>query len=214
MSLLTLEHWLQQHLPEVVADLAPPATDQELDAFAAHHQLTLPASLRALYRWHNGQFDRCCSGPFYGLTFLSLQQSSERLRTLSEQWERFPAWRAEQMQAEREVSPEGAIKPWHSNPRWIPFAHDFAGNGLAFDLDPGPSGTVGQVINYGPDEMVLYAIAPSLEAFLAWMLSELKAGNYRLGPDTGEGREFNTLEPHTDHFLASLPEMLARRMDA
>ena len=45
----------------------------------------------------------------------------------------------------------GALQPRLVHPGWIPFAHDHSGNHLAIDTVPGPNGTAGQILEFGPD---------------------------------------------------------------
>ena len=47
--------------------------------------------------------------------------------------------------------PAGHIRETYSNAGWIAIARDGGGHALGVDLDPGPMGTVGQVITFGRD---------------------------------------------------------------
>jgi hypothetical protein len=51
---------------------------------------------------------------------------------------------------------------------------------LGIDLDPGPSGIVGQVINFGRNEEDKYVLATSWAQFLEDFADELEAGNFVL----------------------------------
>ena len=70
-----LDQWLETHLPELHADLAPGATDAAIAEFEQQVGRAFPESLKALYRWHDGQEDEVNTGPFFGLTFLSLAEA-------------------------------------------------------------------------------------------------------------------------------------------
>ncbi|WP_342662506.1 SMI1/KNR4 family protein [Deinococcus apachensis] len=76
--------------------------------------------------------------------------------------------------------PPGAVRPVTFSPAWFPFASDGGGNGLAVDLNPGPAGTLGQVITFGPDELTRLVLAPSLPAFLDWVADQIEAGRVTL----------------------------------
>src|SRR5450830_782995 len=73
-SFYDFEAWLTEHLPEVVSDLNPGATEGELEAFASKLNIVLPEQFKALYRWHNGQRMDVNSGPWYGLNFIPLSK--------------------------------------------------------------------------------------------------------------------------------------------
>jgi cell wall assembly regulator SMI1 len=62
--------------------------------------------------------------------------------------------------------PAGHIREVYSNPGWIAIGRDGGGNALGVDLDPGPMGTVGQVITFGRDIERKHVLAPSLPVFV------------------------------------------------
>ena len=206
-SFNVFEEWLANNLPEILSDLNPGATEDELRTFAAELNVTLPAGFVELYRWHNGQKMEIHTGPWYGLIFIPLS------RVLSE----WLSWRDVLCQSSPEslVSlnsnatsvPPGFVRCLYANNRWIPFAYDWAGNYLGIDLDPDEKGTFGQVINFGRDEERKIAIAPSVGVFVNWVVAELKAGNFNIKTESDGGRSFNTLRPEKYHFLDSLAVM-------
>jgi cell wall assembly regulator SMI1 len=193
MSLVDFEQWLRKHLPEAAESLNPGATEQELARLSEATGVILPAPFVELYHWHNGQQKRCPTGIFYGLRFMALED------VLKE-------WRNQESQDGDQALPATttkAVKSALANKRWIPFATDDDGNFLAVDLDPGPRGTSGQVINFGIDEVLQYALAADVASFIAWMVGQLRRGNHRIEQQPDGGRSFNTSEPETEHFLDS-----------
>ena len=201
-----LDRWLATHLPEVAADLNPGASDAALDRFAAAVDVVLPPDFRALYRWHDGQKGRAVGGPWYGLGFQTLQQ-------VQEDWSLWAKIVDDSVASDPEFLTEfqtsvvpGVVKPLYASKRWVPFAQDWGGNHLGIDLDPDVKGVAGQVINFGRDEEDKRAIAPSITAFVEWMLGELRRGNFSIErrPD---GRVFNTLRPPSQHFLDAIPTL-------
>jgi cell wall assembly regulator SMI1 len=193
MSLVDFEQWLRKHLPEAAESLNPGATDHELARMGEESAVTLPVQFLDLYRWHNGQQRKCPTGIFYGLRFMPLEE------VLKE-------WRNHASLIEDQGTPAeatGVVKTAMGNERWIPFATDDGGNFLAIDLDPGPRGKNGQVINFGADEVLQYALATDVASFVAWTVSQLRDGNHRIEQEPDGGRSFNTSEPDTAHFLDS-----------
>jgi cell wall assembly regulator SMI1 len=201
--LADLDVWMAGHLPEVAADLNPGATDAQLDRLSAKIGAPLPDDFRALYKWHNGQKgDKVYVGPWYGLTFLSLDRVLEQWKT----WVKVIDHSLDpQSMNESSISVKpGVVKRRYANKLWIPFADDGGGNHLGVDLDPGANGIRGQVINFGRDEDRKRAIAPNVTAFVQWLVGQLQAGNFLIEQEDDTGRSFNTLNPPSTHFLDAI----------
>ena len=191
MSLAHFDTWLTEHLPEAADSLHPHADDDGLARVEDELGVRLPADFIALYHWHDGQSRGCPTGIFYGMRFMSLQE-------VLIEW-RF--W-AEEANGSGSITPTATdvVKQQAANRHWIPFAEDGGGNFLAIDLDPGPSGLRGQVINFGSDEDRHFVLAANVRQLIAWMVSELQAGNHCIEED-GDAHSFNILRPKSAHFL-------------
>lgn len=167
-----LEAHLARLAPEVLDDLAPGASDADLDRLDAATGLALPTSARDAYRVHDGQLDEA-PGLFFGLRFLSASEAAE-------EWARWASVLDDDPDLVNDIEvtahPEGAVEPVYASRAWLPIASDGAGNHLALDTAPGPEGTAGQVISFGADEPVRYVLAPSLPDFLAWCAERIEAG--------------------------------------
>jgi cell wall assembly regulator SMI1 len=191
MSHDAFEDWLRQHLPEAAQSLRPPASEADLTVLATETGLDLPPAFLDLYRWHDGQ-ERGCTGVFYGLEFLPISR-------VLEEW-RFAAREAESLPF-AEATPTAVVRRASANRHWIPFAADGGGNFLAIDLQPGPRGARGQVINFGRDEILQYALTRNVSEFIDWVVGELARGNVSIGEGAGNLRPFNLAEPPTHHLL-------------
>ena len=197
-----LERWLATYRPAILANLLPPAHERELRLLETTIGASLPPSLVSLYRWRNGQRDLGQGGPFYGLAFLSIAD-------VIEQWE---VWRGVEDMPESDMRSldesqssvvPGVVKELYTNRLWIPIAHDWGGNHIGVDLDPGPSGRVGQVINFGRDEEAKFVLGQTVEDFIDRIATELEAGNFVID-DEEDG--FNTKNPPSAHFIDSARE--------
>src|SRR6476469_4505035 len=193
---LALESWLSQHIPEVLADLNEGCSEAELSELEHRLDCQLPEDFKAFYRHHNGQKGKT-TGLFLGLEFIGTSN-------LYQEWAN---WRDLMLEDEEiataiesESFPQDAIKPVYINLKWIPIARDGSGNHLGLDLDPGPAGMFGQVINFGADEERKFVLAPSLTDFVAWMLAQYQSGNYQ-----AEQRSLALQEPPNKHFLDVVP---------
>lgn len=206
----TLENWLSQHLPEVLNDLTPGCSSEELNELERRLDCSLPEDFKAFYKRHNGQAGEA-TGIFCGLPFLSIN-------SLFDQWF---AWRklaedsakeAEDFDEENyateitgESYPVNAIKATYINLKWIPFSDDGSGNHLGIDLDPDSAGVVGQVINFGTDENNKFVLAPSLTDFMAWVVTQYQMGNYQQNE-----RLLRLQQPSNTHFLDVVPILFGR----
>lgn len=207
---LTLEQWLGQHLPEVLADLNPGCSSEALEQL--EHQLgcSLPADFKACYQHHNGQ-KGATTGLFCGLPFLSIEALYSQWLGWQELAEDFSQEAAEYggenlaLEITGDSYPDQSIKPTYINLKWIPISEDGGGNHLGVDLDPGTVGVVGQVINFGRDENNKFVLAPSLTDFVAWMIGEYAQGNY-----LSSQRSLNLQEPENSHFLDVVPVLFGR----
>jgi len=166
-TLARLEAWLAEYAPAIHATLTPGATDAELDALEAHIGVKLPRTYWTLYQTHADW------GHALGLSFLPLNR-------VQGEWERWRELDEFQETAGHSSRPFGAVRAQYTNPGWIAFLKDWGGNSVGVDLDPGPAGTLGQVITFGRDERVKTVLANSLEAFLAEYVARLESGRVRL----------------------------------
>jgi cell wall assembly regulator SMI1 len=202
-----LKAWFKGNLPEVLEDLNPGATSEEVKRFEQAVGHKLPAEVRLFYRTHNGQ--RCgwnVPGVVYGLPILSLQDCLTQWRSWEKGRRRSQGKGGPSLDDICASFPEGAVQVKYTSPSWIPLSYDGSGNHFGVDLAPGPKGSVGQVINFGRDEEHHCVLAPSWGQFLNDLADELERGNYRIEERADGYKAFNLLDPHVGHFLqAGLP---------
>lgn len=173
MSALNLAQALERHFPQVRARLRAGASPAALDAAEAGLNVPLTPEVRESYQAFDGQ-KAAVPGVLLGLKWLPLEEVVREHTT----WLELAA-----DDASLTSRPPEAVRPVSFSPRWIPFASDGAGNGLVVDLDPGPKGTPGQVITYGPDERERLVLAPDLPAFLSWVAEQIEAGRVTVEGD-------------------------------
>lgn len=165
-----LEAWYAHYLPAVHATLRPGVTEAELNAFEARTGLSLPADVRALYRWHDGQ--NWSVGGVLGLAFMPLDE-------MEHDWAMWKdiAVNDASMNVEIETvsHPTGAIREQYASPGWLPFLSDGGGNFVGIDLWPDVTGQVGQIITSGRDEEHRYVLAPDMSTFVRTYLQRLES---------------------------------------
>ncbi|NGZ74262.1 SMI1/KNR4 family protein [Saccharibacillus alkalitolerans] len=169
------EHWMSferamtEAAPEFPGYLNGPASEEAIAETERRIGRPLPEQMKRLYRIHDGEDHSY--GTVFGLEFLPLEEAAGR-------WEQ---WRdlidGEDEESLRELAgdaasvPEGAIRTVYASKGWIPVLFDGAGCFIGIDLDPGPAGKVGQIINFGRDEDEKVVLAEDLAGLLK-MLAE------------------------------------------
>ncbi|MRG48655.1 hypothetical protein GFS24_26305 [Chitinophaga sp. SYP-B3965] len=200
-TLDTIKDLLANEYPELNASLNPPATEADISRLETTTGLTLPDELKQLYRLHNGESGN--AGLFFGLPFISIEEALAEWKV----WESLASSTAS-MDSNIISVPANHIKEQYINTRYIPISKDYGGNNIGIDLDPGPDGVSGQVINFGRDEDTRFVIASSLAGFMDFILHHVKNGNYRFeingDEEDEEPRSFLMKEPANSHFLDAL----------
>jgi len=182
-----IDAWLEKHAPQIFESMHDGAEQSQLDRFKKDTGIVLPEDLLESYRMHDGQGSHDnAAGLFDGWYYAPFS-------TLYEEWRR-------QENLDDELSDfelRGPLKRRYYSKLNVPFALDHGGNYLGLDLDPGAGGHVGQIINYGGDELVRYVLAPSLASFLSSFAEDLRHGRYQVEEQDGAqylNREQNLIE--------------------
>ena len=203
--------WAQAKFPQLLSSLRPGISEDQLDAVETELGRKFPEQLRELYMLANGEAD-ASAGLFFGLPFIPL----DRLKSERKIWDEI----AEEAGDSSGISdfltsnPANAIQTRYANRNWLPISHDWGGNHIGVDIGPGPSGTFGQVINFGRDEDNMIVLASSVGAFLAWIADSLEAGNFiiEIGSQHAPGGvDFRLAEPVNQHFLDTIASLAADR---
>ena len=192
-----LKVWLSANIPGVLETMNPGATDAEIVAYENAIERALPDDVRQWFRLHDGQDDDADGGLIFNLCPISLAESLH-------QWTAWLENEAMNSEIESTSLPAGAIQRLYTSRGWIPLTHDFGGNFLGVDLDPGPNGTVGQVINFGRDESTKCVAATSWAQFIEWIAAEYERGRLVFESDD----EGFLMEEHSEFGHRHLHEVL------
>jgi cell wall assembly regulator SMI1 len=148
-ALQRLETWLRQHRPGMLQALRPGATPAELDALQRQIGMALPASLRDLLAWHNGQ-------------------KADRLGGFEQDWRLMSTEQIEKARRElRETAGQAGAS-------WLPIFED--GNGDYLFVDTGS--TPAPLRTYWVGQAEQPTIAPSLDVWLEDFVSAAEQGQY------------------------------------
>jgi cell wall assembly regulator SMI1 len=192
-----IRSWLSREYPELGDTLNYGILPVDLSEIEMHFGFALPTVVRESYLCVDGQEAEsaagCSEGLFFGLTLLPLETVLEEWRFWREiDGDPTTATLSEAMQS----IPPGWVRKSYSQRGWIPLIADKAGNYVGIDLNPGESGSVGQVIVFGRDfdtKVVLWkGDGPTGWAkWLASFVEELEIGEgFEIGAsDASEGSE-------------------------
>jgi cell wall assembly regulator SMI1 len=172
--------WLDENAPSLRPKLNKPATKSAIAALEKVVGLQLPDDFKASYLIHDGADSY--SGPIIGVPFMSLKQIEKEWKLLK------PKKGDIHQKLAKEVSyVKGMIKEDAYNPKWIPFAGPDEQNYIGLDFDPGPTGTSGQVINFGADQIIYgsnrFVLAPSFGGFMSFLADQFAMGKVEVSPD-------------------------------
>jgi cell wall assembly regulator SMI1 len=173
-----IENWLRSNAPSIAQGLNPPASIAEIQSTEKLLGIQFPDDVRQSYLLHNGQSQE--SPPMLeGWEWLSL----ERIR---DEW---TVWN-ELLQGgdfeglENESDGQLIVTDWW-HPKWIPLTYSGAGDHHCLDMNPGPQGKIGQIIEMWHDDGERPWIAASFREWISSFADELERGEYVLSEEYG-----------------------------
>ncbi|KAF8432419.1 hypothetical protein L210DRAFT_3558415 [Boletus edulis BED1] len=193
--------WLAREYPELGDTLNYGILPQDLAQIEMQFGFALPQAVRESYLVLDGQEAEssagCSEGLFFGLSLLPLEDVLEEWRFWREVDDDPMTGANPRLRDLMRSIPDGWIRKEYSQRGWIPLVVDKVGNYIGVDLNPGESGSVGQVIVFGRDfdtKVVLWH-GDSPGGWARWLSNfadELESGEgFELGQgnNDGEGSE-------------------------
>ncbi|SHG27880.1 SMI1/KNR4 family protein [Streptoalloteichus hindustanus] len=193
----------------------PGRTEEEIAEAESRIRARLPEDLRALFRLVGR--DAAESGLLGRYSHGSLEDLVEQY------WDGLPGASAEPEQdcpldeedVVLEAFPPGRVKRVSRNDWWVTFGDNGDGEAIVVDLDPGPAGRSGQVLEYGRnvDEPPRY-VAGSVTEMLSAVVNALREDRYKF--DEGDPRLRADVDFHRDrtpnrfHSFPDVPELDVR----
>jgi cell wall assembly regulator SMI1 len=220
-----IEAWLDAHLPPYKHTLRPGLSKKDLAKFEKAVGMPLPEDVRQSLRIHDGQchlpddvfdalFDETPEkappsliGVIFGEELLDLESALREWR----RWAKVGEENWDEMEWSQTSTPEGAVQRCYTTRGWIPLGALTHSDYFGVDLNPGPNGVVGQVVNFGRDEENKYVLATSWAQFLSDVADELEAGNFAVDPKR-ECEEFQMIRPRRGTFMWNLKEWSAAKL--
>jgi cell wall assembly regulator SMI1 len=178
-----IEAWLGKNTRDILAGLAPGATDAEIAAAEKELGVEFPDDVRASYTRHNGQMRDKIGNPIGGGLIDAHEFLS--LNGILDQWR---VWK-ELLDADTfegnvgEAAP--GIKPHWWSAKWIPLTYDGSGNHFCLDLDPATDGTLGQIITMWHDQPERALMAHGFAEWLERLAQDMESGLLAFSDDYG-----------------------------
>ena len=172
------EAWLSAHFPEGLEGLTPGASLQQLRELQSALGVDLSPAFQAWASVHNGQVQGSV-GLLDGNELLSSDDMLEQWAGMNKLLDQGL------LPASGESDPPGATAPVWWSKRWIPIASDGSGNLVCIDMAPGPTGTMGQIIDFDHETVHRTVLAPSFEAYVRGFVNDVQAGDYGYSEDYG-----------------------------
>jgi cell wall assembly regulator SMI1 len=167
--------------PELLVTLTPGASDARIAATEQELGIAFPEDYRASLRIHESRF------------YLIDGWSLDKLATSVARWKLFQRLTADGVLTTIEspaVRVDGAVRRQTWNQQWIPIARDGGGGDIALDLDPPPSGNLGQLIMLHHDSSPIACVAPSFRSWLEQLADDLEHDRYEVMREGGLVTEF------------------------
>jgi cell wall assembly regulator SMI1 len=146
------------------------ASEQQIAETEQSIGLVFPDQLKALLKMHDGEFAFGSTeypGLFCDYQFLSLRHIRDAYANVCyfhEFWSCVGGGGIDPN--EYRALPADSIRNTGVDLAWLPIAGWFSGNLIGIDLNPGPTGVKGQIINFGRDDYAHFQIAPDLFSFV------------------------------------------------
>lgn len=171
-----IDSWLENNAVAILNDLQSGATEEEIKIAESFLGVEFTQDVRDSFQIHNGQFgNKSFLEPWQFLSLDGIMVDWKIWKELLDAGD-FDNARSE---------PNVGIRSDWWNPRWIPLTYDGCGNHHCLDLDPTPSGKVGQIITMWHDEVEREVGANSFREWLEKLADELESGIYVFSQEQG-----------------------------
>lgn len=168
-----IETWLAHNAPPLAADLKPRADRAAIDAAEAALGRSFPSDFVDSLLVHDGQAE-AGFGVFGRWTLMSLERLVDYWQMLVD------LAAASTFDGTGAITTRGNVRAVWWDRAWIPFAVDGGGDVLNLDLDPAPSGNVGQIVLFRHALPGRDVIAPSFAEWLKLQADDMEQGRFEV----------------------------------
>lgn len=180
-SIERIHSWLSRYAPKILSSLQGPVETGKLSELQSLVGEQLPSGLIELYSVHNGINPNAMANLFFGLPFISLENTITQIKSYAEPNDG----------AILKYADPGIKNSFTFSQKRIPIGDDSGACLICIDLDPDLGGKNGQVIVVDYDYLVAIKLANSTEELVAKFSEDLEAGKYSLQEDAlADGNEW------------------------
>ena len=147
-ELTELDAHLREKRPEYYHTLQPGLSEPEIAGLEQEYGIPLPADLKSLYRWKNGQDYSCYKSFVNNSVFEPLESVLIANREYTDM-----------------IGYDFEIENWW-NESWLPLFSNGGGSSICYDLQGIFTGNAGQLVEYWNEDNDRNVIAPGLVDFL------------------------------------------------
>ena len=180
LSWTRIENWLADNAPEILENLNPGATEEEIKRTEEFLGVSFPEDFKDSYLIHNGQkpyVDTPDGQQWKDYCLMDMWQllSLDRIKHEWSIWKELLDTGG--LGDNYMTLDNGEVCEWW-NPRWIPLTSNFCGDHHCLDLSASLRGSEGQIILMWHDIDIREIDAPSFKAWLGTFADDLEAGHY------------------------------------
>ena len=188
LSWTRIENWLADNAPEILENLNPGATEEEIKRTEEFLGVSFPEDFKDSYLIHNGQkpyVDTPDGQQWKDYCLMDMWQllSLDRIKHEWSIWKELLDTGG--LGDNYMTLDNGEVCEWW-NPRWIPLTSNFCGDHHCLDLSASLRGSQGQIIEMWHDVDMRPIVAPSFRAWLETFAEDLEAGHYAYDSTLGE----------------------------
>lgn len=178
--------WGNRNAPEMLEDLNPGASEEQITALEAELGQPIPTDFRKSLLIHNGESDGwpCKVFADYGayLGTESILENWKQRKQIAADIEDYGDEMPDQEQQIRDgiIIVEGPVRPKLFLSEWIPIMDSNGDVFWALDMNPAEGGTPGQIIEVDLEGCSWIVVTDSFGSFIRNYAKELEAGAYRV----------------------------------
>ena len=180
-----LEEWLGANADEVLETLRPGAAEDKIVAAEESLGVRFPSGFRESLGVHDGQIDILHTPDKYAYGLFEDGWALLSLEAITDTWRLMSQLRGsgDFIGRQSELSDIVVSDWWH--PMWIPITGNGSGDNHCLDLNPGPTGTAGQIITFWHNWKKRQRVARSFEDWLNTLVAGLEQGEIIFSRATG-----------------------------
>lgn len=171
--------------PALFAQMAPPATEEEISAAEQALGFTLPSALRSCYQHHNGSGAAWILPGLFGV-WCPVAELPALYASIPTRSTRVKRHRGSNTRIDDEWIQSNLLQPWPHHPKRLPFIRTMDREVVAVDLFPGGTGNIEQIVHIGKSPASIALLAKSWVGLLKPLVDGLLDGSIYWGVESAQ----------------------------